>query len=414
MSEHRDELAAVPVPGPAVPPWRPLPLDEVGRERVERVVVEAEAAVMAAHPTEFSLAWGTAGLALAREACERSGRTEPGGAAAMAAQALTVAATSSNAAGVFEGLTGTAWTLTHVAGSAFDAGADPCNAVDEALLDLVSGGGSDDCYDLIEGLVGIGVYALERLPNAAALLDAVIERVAALAVEAPHGLTWHTSPEQLPEHQQAEAPTGYFNLGVAHGVPGVVGLLAAACTVRPTDRTAAELLTGAVSWVLAQRRDDGRFPPWTGPGTSGRPSRDTWCYGGIGVAAVVGNAGRALGREDWCAAATDIVLRAVGRGDDESGIRDAGLCHGAAGLLHVCNRLWQQTDDPRLADGARRWLRRTLDLMPALSGPGFLEGRAGVLLALLAVLGVDPAWDRVLLLSIRPASAGDPSVEVRL
>lgn len=386
--------------------WRPLPLEEPDRVRVELAIAEAHAALIAERPTECSLAWGAAGLALARAALERCGRIEPGGAEAMAAEALADAVASPNGAGLFEGLTGTAWTFMHAGDGTCGPGEDPCAAVDSALLDFVSRGGPDGCYDLIEGLAGIGFYATERLPRAAAgvLLDAVIGRLATLAVEAPHGLTWHTPPEQLPDHQRAEAPTGYFNLGVAHGVPGVVGLLAAALTARPGDDIAAELLDGAVTWVLAQRHDDGRFPPWTGPGTRDRPSRDTWCYGGIGVAAVIGNAGRALGREDWRAAATDIVVRAAGRGDDESGIRDAGLCHGSAGLLQVCNRMWQQTDDLGLADAARRWLRRTVDLTPALRGPGLLEGRAGVLLALLAVTGVDPGWDRALLLSVRPSS----------
>lgn len=386
--------------------WRRLPLDEADRARVERAVVDVHATLSDATHTEFSLAGGIAGLALAGAASERSGMVEPGGAADLAAEGLALAVTSSNDAGLFEGLTGPAWTFTLLGGEAFDPGVDPCDAIDHALLDYVSRGGSDQCYDLLEGLVGFGLYAVERLPHAAAaeLLDVVVGRLSNLAVEVPHGVTWHTAPEQLPDHQRAEAAAGYFNLGVAHGVPGVVGLLAAACTARSADRTATELLDGAVSWVLAHRLDDGRFPAWTGPGTTGRPSRDTWCYGGIGVAAVVANAGRAPGRDDWRAAATDIAVRAAERPDDESGIGDAGLCHGAAGLMHVCNRLWQETDDPRLADAARRWLRRTIDLTGALPEPGLLEGRAGVLLALLAVVtDVDPEWDRALLLSVRPS-----------
>ncbi len=83
---------------------------------------------------------------------------------------------------------------------------------------------------------------------------------------------------------------------------------------------------------------------------------------------------------------------------DDCGVVDAGLCHGAAGLLHVFNRLHQATGDGLLVDAARRWFE------PALALPvpedRFLEGRAGVDLALLAACtDVEPAWDRVLLLS---------------
>ena len=47
-----------------------------------------------------------------------------------------------------------------------------------------------------------------------------------------------------------------------------------------------------------------------------------------------------------------------------SGVVDAGLCHGAAGLGHVFNRLFQATGEQRLALAAREWFSVALD-MPA-------------------------------------------------
>ena len=111
--------------------------------------------------------------------------------------------------------------------------------------------------------------------------------------------------------------------------------------------------------------------------------------------------------------------------------KDAGLCHGAAGLAHLFNRMHQATGDLQLADAARDWFRRTLAMRhpgrgiggfeswrpdKARSGtwtpdPDFLTGSVGIALALLAATAqVEPTWDAVLLASI-PRSAASPKIQ---
>src|SRR5207248_4085436 len=111
---------------------------------------------------------------------------------------------------------------------------------------------------------------------------------------------------------------------------------------------------------------------------------------------------------------------AAERPPDEAGVFDGGLCHGAAGLGHLFNRLFQATGEPRLREAAQFWFQRTLELRrpqgsiagfaawgPGPDGslnwtddPGFLTGAAGIALALLAATTpIEPAWDRVFLAS---------------
>ena len=122
----------------------------------------------------------------------------------------------------------------------------------------------------------------------------------------------------------------------------------------------------------------------------------------------------------------DLALLAARRPPEETGVVDAGLCHGAAGLGHLFNRLYQATDEPKLADAARYWFGRALEMRsPGSAGagfsallephsklwrpePGFLTGAAGVGLALLAATSdVEPAWDRLLLLSVPVLASGE-------
>jgi hypothetical protein len=335
---------------------------------------------------------------------------------------------------LYAGFPGVAWTMEHLQGRLFENGdgeeaeEDPVLEIDQALLGPLERSPWLGEYDLIGGLAGLGVYALERLPRptAAALLERVVERLAELAEEGEEGVTWFTPPERLPEWQREIYTRGHYNLGVAHGLPGVLPILAGACAAGVAVERARPLLDGAVRWLLARRLEPGSGSCFGGsyvPSEPPAPTRLAWCYGDPGIAVTLLAAAHAVGEPEWERQALDIALAAATREESTSHVQDAGLCHGAAGLAHLFNRMYQTTGEERLAQAARYWFERTLDFQvpgEAVAGfraweldpagqpawrpdGGFLEGAAGVGLALLgATSGVEPAWDRVLLASLPP------------
>ena len=127
----------------------------------------------------------------------------------------------------------------------------------------------------------------------------------------------------------------------------------------------------------------------------------------------------ALARE-----ALRVARRAAAESTEKKEVIDAGLCHGAAGVAHLFNRIYQTSDDEACGDAARRWFARALEMRrpgEGLAGfvtwgarrdepgpgwiadPGLLIGASGIGLALLgAVSTVEPAWDRMLLASAQP------------
>jgi hypothetical protein len=335
--------------------WRGLDLTEQDRARATTLIGEIVRTVPATD--DPSLALGTAGTALLHAHLGDDER-----AATCAEDALVAAVAAAEVgAGLYEGITGPAWVLAHLDGWVLDLGDDdPLDAIDTALADLLDADWDGD-VDLVSGLAGIGVYALER-PHAAALVDRVVDHLART------GPPWTT---RRPD-----------DLGVAHGTPGIIGFLAA------TDATA--LRDDAAAWLLERelRCRDG-FSTQAG---GDRRARTAWCYGDPGVAVMLVRAGHL---DDGHRLARLAAERAL----EESGVTDAAVCHGAGGVAHVFARLWQHTDDIAMHDAAVTWLRRALDLAPALEDHSFLEGRAGLALVLHAALGHDPTWDRVLLLS---------------
>jgi lantibiotic modifying enzyme len=380
---------------------------------------------------EPSLAGGATGLALLHGYLAQSEGSPDHAASAGRCLQAAIAAVADRPmeASLYGGLTGVGWALAHLRERLPDLDGEADLAeIDAVLLDHLKQSPWPDDYDLISGLVGFGVYALERLPRPGALacLERVIDRLAETAEQRAEGIRWWTNPAWLPAETSAKYPRGYYNLGLAHGVPGVIALLGLACTAGVAAALAYPLLEEAVPWLLAQQLPGG-FPAWVGPADHQKPARLAWCYGDPGVAAALLGAARCLRAPAWERQALTIARRASQRPPEQSGVVDAGLCHGAAGLGHLFNRLYQATGEPWLAEAARSWFTQVLAMrQPAgrgiggyaawLSGAdgemtwvadaGLLTGAAGIALALLAATtAIEPAWDRVLLMAIPPAAA---------
>ena len=132
---------------------------------------------------------------------------------------------------------------------------DPLDEVDATLTNRLSQAEWTEAYDFVGELAGIGVYFLERLPRPAAVksLQLVVWHLEQKSEQSWGGTTWLTPPELLPsEDHRWLCPAGYYNLGVAHGVPGVVGLLSDIMAAGIEAPAAQRLLDGPVRWLLSQ------------------------------------------------------------------------------------------------------------------------------------------------------------------
>jgi lantibiotic biosynthesis protein len=308
------------------------------------------------------------------------------------------------------GVVGAVWLFHHL--DIDDGEADALDGFDATLTGMVATTPWHGHVDLISGLVGHGVYALERWPRptAVALLERVIDRLHERASPRAGGIAWWTPPELLVPELRAHDPDGHVDLGVAHGVPGVLAILAAACAAGVNAGRARPLYDGAVRWLRRQLAAGADGLPCVVSAARGSPlcgPRTAWCYGEPGVAAATLAAARRTGDAELERAAIGLGLRAAARGVAAGRVTGAGVCHGTAGVAHVFNRMWQATGDPRFAAAARAWLDATLDRLAAGAGHDdtapLLTGLDGVGLVLLAAISdVEPAWDRLLLLSLSP------------
>jgi lantibiotic modifying enzyme len=426
--------------------WQPLlpaPLAQRAvamAEEIADVLVElAPDPRLLGHPV--SLASGLAGRALFFAYLDLA---LPGGvwgdrAAEAVERAIDAMAAAPPDPSLFSGFTGLAWTLDHLRGWFFDESDDPGEEIAAAVEKVLGKSWSE--LDLLQGLTGVGVFALERLPRPGAeeCLRRVVTRLGELARQREGVASWPTPSDRMTNEQRAWFPYGFTFTGVAHGAAGTISLLAAADAAGVSARP---LLDHAVAWLLAQRLPPGAasvFPYETAEDGAapdaplGRPSRLAWCHGDPGIAAALLGAARRVGEPVWEREAIAVARHAAARSASEKAIVDAGLCHGSGGLLHLFNRMYQATGDPSLGEAARFWFDRTLALRRPDEGiagflawdndvqgvagwrsvPGFLTGAAGTGLALLAAAtAIEPAWDRVLQVSI-PAARETPEAAAR-
>jgi lantibiotic modifying enzyme len=418
-------------------PWRPILRGPAAAPAL--AAVEEIAAALLAHsaagPRSFALA-DLAGSSLFFAYLDRAlpGRGYLDRAAELLERSVEGMSGSFTGSGLYAGFPGVAWLVEHFKGWVVeeDEEDDPVAEIAVSLRDHLGRSPWQGDHDLLTGLAGLGVYALERAarPWGRECLESAVARLAETAEGRPAGTTWRTSPEVMVPQVAALFPQGNYDLGLAHGVPGVVAMLAQASAAGVVE--ARPLLDEAVSWVLAQKLSPGErsvFPHVVAPGRPPSSTRLAWCYGDLGISAALLLAARCTGESAWESEALETARACARRPLETTGVVDAGFCHGAAGNAHIFNRIFQATGDPAFEEAARFWLAQTLawrrpgegvagysswEPDEAGSGgrwyadPGLIGGAAGIGLVLLAALSpVEPAWDRLFLTAVPPRRDAD-------
>ncbi|WP_405862070.1 lanthionine synthetase C family protein [Streptomyces sp. NBC_01515] len=284
-------------------------------------------------------------------------------------------------------------------------------------------------FDAIRGLTGYGAYLLRRNPDTT-VLRAVLDYCARLTQPVTYdgelmpGWWTATGPSGRPD---GRFPGGHANNGTAHGIGGVLALLALAARHGTLVSGHAEALRRILGWLDRWRADTGRGTTWpywiirselsTGRLAPSAPRRPSWCYGTTGLARAQQLAALALGDTGRQVDAENALVAALTDPDQLKATTDNGLCHGFAGLAHIAARA---ADDAHPSTVGR--LRAAIPPLLAVvhppgtdparaaamlirdeaRGPGLLDGAAGIALAVLAPSTATPpqsAWDACLLIA---------------
>jgi hypothetical protein len=381
---------------------------------------------------DASLACGDAGLAILYGYFDRC---FPGAGWDKIAHQAILRATQTIAAGqpigLFGGLSGLAyatWYLSHGetrylrARAAIEDTLVP-QAVAFAQTLATKSGMAVEEFDVVSGISGVAAYLLGRTSDdrARQALESILGAMVAILSRDEPAPKWHTPADLISARQMiGKFPDGNLNCGLAHGLPGMLSVLALASSQGVETPGQREALHRWAYWLKARHMPDqwgGSWPAAVSVGSTPAPvpAPAGWCYGNPGVARTLWLAGNAL--DDSCLRETALdAIRAVyQRPVSRRGISSPTFCHGVSGLLHITLRFANDTGLPDFADAADALLGQLLKSFAEdsvfgfraydsearlVDSPALLDGAAGVALVLLAVTSdQDPSWDRIFLLS---------------
>ena len=148
------------------------------------------------------------------------------------------------------------------------------------------------------------------------------------------------------ENYAIEFPRGYYNMGLSHGIPGLLVALTSANVTGHRNEKRHSLIAGLSDIILDRGLIDGFGLGWpSGYGreawrertksTSEHEVPNAWCYGAPGIAVALGRAGAVLRDsqliEHSRVIMRDALTRAIMTGSHRS--MSPSFCHGIAGLL---------------------------------------------------------------------------------
>ncbi|OHV64180.1 lanthionine synthetase C family protein [Pseudofrankia sp. BMG5.36] len=208
--------------------------------------------------------------------------------------------------------------------------------------------GTFDEYDLFYGLTGLGLVLLRTAPASDTLADVLtyLTRLATrpLTLDGLQAPGWWAARDPDP---LSPTPDGHANLGMAHGVAGILAVLALATRGGHTVDGQHDAIHVLSAWFDQWRQDSDEGPWWpqwitrqdlrTGRPSQPGPGRSSWCYGTPGIARALQLAALAIG-DPARQTAAEHTFAACLASPQLARLSDAGLCHGLAGVYQTATR----------------------------------------------------------------------------
>jgi lantibiotic biosynthesis protein len=271
---------------------------------------------------------------------------------------------------------------------------------------------SANSVDYLHGALGVLHYFTMRMQDEQVkqYADIIITQLNDKAVYDAKGM-------RLYNYFSGQEQPGEYNLGLAHGLSGILLILINAFDHSDHKKLIRHMVSEGLRYILHYRKDVdfangvyNYFPlsVYENSEKLSESNRLGWCYGDLNQVLLLNRAGQLLNQENYTRLAQLIGLQSLLRKDAASTMTsDSHFCHGSSGLAQIYRVLHQLTGHEAYRLGHEYWIEQTLLYVEKelLNGTyagketSFLEGLVGVALTLLSyVSGKELQWSRCLLL----------------
>lgn len=291
-------------------------------------------------------------------------------------------------------------------------------------------------YDVIQGVSGVGRYLLDKVQEPRiewalkSILSVLVDWTRPRLVYGKTVPGWYLSPKDtLNQLRRYQSEKGNFNLGLSHGITGVLALFAIASLKGVEVSGQRESMDYIQHWMRKKSFEIEGNIHWphsisweeeVGETLSSKDrSKDAWCYGVPGIARTLYLTGKALQNNDLIEFAKQAFRGIFQREERDWELPGPNLCHGIAGLLSITKRMSDEEGceefipeivslKAKLMKHASEdafWIfqdpeRTTKGNWYFLDKPGFLEGAAGIVLTLATLSDPNPRWHLPLMIHV--------------
>jgi hypothetical protein len=274
-------------------------------------------------------------------------------------------------------------------------------------------------YDPIQGICGIGRYLLENLsiPHFYEVTQNIVQVLVKLSlplkINRKNIPGWYSPPnDPFNANNESLSPKGHFNLGLAHGITGILAFLAISFARGIQVKGQEEAMRRMINWIREKSFSENNTIHWPcnvsweeeieKKSSTNLSSRDAWCYGVPGIARTLFLAGKVLKDNELKSFASRAFRGVFCRSQNEWGLPGPMLCHGIAGLLLITREMAKEQECEDLTCKVQEleqilftfynpdFLFGFKEIEPCKNGgtaqinkAGFLGGATGVLLTLL-------------------------------
>lgn len=321
--------------------------------------------------------------------------------------------------GICNGLSGICWLLRFLFKSNYLDCCDINNILEypeKCLLTEIYNSEADTDY--LHGTLGIANYfAISDSPFSEEVLDIYIKKLYNSSIKKQNVNVWLTQT-----YVNHDSVGFVYNLGLSHGMAGVLAFLKNTLRKNKESAIANELMDGLVGYYLQERKrntDGSLFPKWIDPKNDvcyieNLPS---WCYGDPGILNALYDSVSIYSLHD---SRNKLIVNELENFINRhhlvcSKIYESNFCHGSSGLMHIYNNFYQKTGFDKFRILALEMYDMTLTRWKTEKGRyagfilpdaneyanpiSFLSGISGIGLASIALMtNCVPEWNEILLL----------------
>ncbi len=307
------------------------------------------------------------------------------------------------------GLSGIAWTIQHLQKREFtDLGdSNLLEQLDEILLNHVKSMLDLDTpidLDYLHGAQGPLLYLIDRGIEYSIIPDYLLA-LETLAVEDRLSGGW-----KWPFRTGVNKDNKTYNLSVSHGIGSIISILGSMYLQNANQPKIPFIIDKALLFLRSTELDPEKYYctyPSTIPIAEDEPSgllhsRLAWCYGDLGLALVLLKVGKLMNKKELITSAVATLKKAaIRRSEFNTSVKDAGLCHGAAGNALLFHQAYISTKLDVFEDAKFFWLSRISNYATFkdtktgfkkhtpegfIDDSSLLEGTAGIMLSALTSL----------------------------